>query len=415
MLRAARLLGAAGIALVIAPGATVFAQDRLSLQTHVLFYGDNTEFRNPFREGETILGAAVHLMGAAEISDRATLTLGVFANQRFGSDDAFELVRPMVMLSVRSARSSFFFGTLPPSPHPAVSGPDRNGPHGLLPPLQRETLAFDRPYEAGLQWTFEGKRSRHDTWLNWQRLNTPEHRERFDAGASGEIRIGGPLALPFQVHVVHEGGQLFALGPVKDSIGAAIGATVRGRFGRLRTAALEAYGLVSRFVPDRSTPERTRNGAGVFARASGERAGWRGHILFWRGCDFIKDEGDPNYLSIRRDGTRYRGTRDYSELGVTRTFKPASGLSIHASARLHRTERHYEYSYRILGVASLRWQIRQSPLDSRQSLVDSHSHQSQSLVGSLSRQSSADCDCRLSTVDWRLRQYRNTTPTLPVQ
>ena len=32
-------------------------------------------------------------------------------------------------------------------------GPDRTSLHGLLPPLQVETLAFLRPYEAGVQWT----------------------------------------------------------------------------------------------------------------------------------------------------------------------------------------------------------------------------------------------------------------------
>jgi hypothetical protein len=45
------------------------------------------------------------------------------------------------------------------------AGPDQTGPHGLLPPLQRETLAFDRPYEAGLQWTVAGQSYEHDSWL----------------------------------------------------------------------------------------------------------------------------------------------------------------------------------------------------------------------------------------------------------
>ena len=50
--------------------------------------------------------------------------------------------------SMAAARRSVF-GTLP-GPHVGdPPGPDRTGPHGLLPPIQRETLAFDRPYEAG--------------------------------------------------------------------------------------------------------------------------------------------------------------------------------------------------------------------------------------------------------------------------
>jgi hypothetical protein len=74
----------------------------------------------------------------------------------------------------------------------------------------------------------------------------------------------------------------------------------------------------------------------------------------WRGDDFVKDEGDPNYLSVRRDGSRYRGVRDYAETGITRSFAPASGVRLEASARVHRVERHYEYSYRIIAVTAVK-------------------------------------------------------------
>jgi hypothetical protein len=227
-----------------------------------------------------------------------------------------------------------------------------------LPPLQRETLAFDRPYEAGMQWKFAGSRLRQDIWINWQRLNTAEHRERFDGGANLDIGISRVVAIPLQFHVVHEGGQLFASGPVADSAAVSTGAILRARGAGLDHAALELYALLSRYVPDRSQPTRRRNGAGFFGRASGERSGWRGHLIFWRGDDFIKEEGDPNYMSLRRDGTRYRGVRDYAEAGVTRTFKPATGILVEASGRLHRVERHYEYSFRIVGVARMQIRLR---------------------------------------------------------
>ena len=51
------------------------------------FYGDNTEFRNPFREGETIFGAAVRVTAELALNDRVTVSAGGFANQRFGSED----------------------------------------------------------------------------------------------------------------------------------------------------------------------------------------------------------------------------------------------------------------------------------------------------------------------------------------
>src|SRR5687767_9028829 len=183
------------------------AQPELSAAANLIFYGDNTEFRNPFREGETIFGAAARLEGRIDVSDRVLVSLGIFGNHRFGSESSFEQVRPVLALAVRGARSTFVFGTLATPRVGAPAGPDRAGPHGLLPPLQRETLAFERPYEAGLQWLFKGRALEHDMWLQWQRLNTPGHRERLDAGVQLQWRVRGPLVLPLQAHIVHEGGQ----------------------------------------------------------------------------------------------------------------------------------------------------------------------------------------------------------------
>ncbi len=255
-------------------------------------------------------------------------------------------------------RSSFVFGTLPALGVSSPSGPDRGGPHHLLPPLQRETLAFDRPYEAGLQWDFTGTTLTHSAWLEWQRLNTPEHRERFDGGVNGQVRLSPAVSIPFQAHVVHEGGQLFAAGVVADSAAAALGVSLHGRAGPITRLSIEAFALAGKSVPDRQKPELDRNGRGFFARLAAERGPWRAHVIAWRGRHFIKDEGDPNYLSIRRDGRRYNGIRDYAETGLTRRFTLAPGAVIEVSGRFHRTERSYEYSYRVVSIASLGWKLR---------------------------------------------------------
>jgi hypothetical protein len=334
------------------------AQESVRLRSDILLYGDNTEFSNPFREGETIFGAAVRVAFDVGLGPRATVSLGGFGNQRFGSDDAFELARPVIALTVRGRHSSFVFGTLPALTPSGPAGPDRGGPHGLLPPLQRETLAFDRPYEAGLQWDFNSTRFRHGLWLEWQRLNTAEHRERFDGGLNAEVTLTPHIALPIQLHVVHEGGQLFNTGPVADSAAGAGGIALSGRTSRAGTVTLELFAAGSRSVPDRQRPDESRHGKAFFGRAAAERDGWRAHIIFWRGKAFIKDEGDLNYQSIRLNGTRYGGTRDYAETGIARRFTLAPGAVIEVSGRLHRTERHYEYSYRVLSIASLGWKLR---------------------------------------------------------
>ena len=338
--------------------SSVRAQEQLAIRSDVLFYGDNTEFHNPFREGETIFGAAVRVAVEVGLNDRVFLTAGGFANQRFGSERAFEQARPVLSLIVRGRRSSFVLGTLPPLSSDMPTGPDRNGPHELLPPLQRETLAFDRPYEAGLAWTFNGSSLQHHFWLEWQRLNTDAHRERFDGGLRTSYRLSNVVSLPLQLHVVHEGGQLFQSGAVADSAGVATGVSVRGTLARDYAVTLDTIGLLSRHVPDRSRPELSRDGTGFFGRIAAERAQWRAHVIFWRGRNFIKAEGDPNYLSLTRAGDRYRGTRDYSEAGLARRFTLARAAVLDVSGRVHRVEGRYEYSFRILSVASAFWKIR---------------------------------------------------------
>jgi hypothetical protein len=265
-------------------------------------------------------------------------------------------VRPVLSLSIAGRRSLVVVGTMPMPwiDHGAPPG-DPGTLHGLLPPLQRETLLFERSYEAGLLWRLDGDIARSSAWLNWQRLNTPRHRERFDGGAISEIRIAPRVSLPLQVHLVHEGGQSHASGPVTDSYAGAAGIVGRWRAGRLGIASLEAHALASRHVPDREAPDRSRTGRAVLMRASTDVGRWRGHLLFWRGRDFIKAEGDTNYLSLRRDGRYYPGTRDYAEAGLARRWTPAPGAQLEASARAHRTERHYEYSFRLIAAAAVRW------------------------------------------------------------
>ena len=349
---------AACVVIVALCPSGALAQEQVAIRADLLFYGDNTEFRNAFREGETIFGAAIRLEAVVDLNDRVSFSAGGFGNQRFGSADAFEQVRPVLTLTVRGRRSAFLFGTLPSRAPASAIGPDRDGPHGLLPPLQRETLSFDRPYEAGLAWTFNGSRLRHAFWLEWQRINTAEHRERFDGGVNTSFRLSKFLSLPLQVHIVHEGGQLHSTGAVADSAAAAVGVNVEGALAARYHGSLEIFGLASRDVPDRSQPELSTDGTAFFGRGSIERSGWRGHIIFWRGRDFIKDEGDANYLSRLRSGARYRGTRDYSEAGLTRRFTLAPAATLDIAGRVHRVESRYEYSFRVLSVVSGWWKVR---------------------------------------------------------
>jgi hypothetical protein len=320
----------------------------------LLFYGDNTEFANPFREGETLLGTAARAFVDLELSEAASLRAGLFLKGRYGAHEFVEEAEPVVALILRRGPSRFLFGSLETASFDRrVRGPDQDTPHGLLPPLQRETLTFDRGHEMGLQWRVESPRLDHDTWINWQRLNTASHRERFDAGVRSRIPLAAALAFHAQWHVVHEGGQQFASGPVRDSHAGAAGLEWRKTIGGSQLV-IDGHVVATRFVPDRERLDDSQNGLGGFARIALEQGAWRAHAIGWRSRDTLKEEGDPNYLMQRRDGTWFRKTRDYSEVGVTRHFTPAPTVQFDASLRLHRVESHYEYSYRLVARVWLR-------------------------------------------------------------
>ena len=334
------------------------AEPPLTFNARFTFYGDNTEFNNRFRDGDTLLGVWGRLFLDTNLNERVTFRMGVFGNQRFGSMDAFEIVRPIFALVLRNRTSRFVVGSLETLEFDAGTGPDRATPHGLLPPLQLETLSFTRPYETGFQWTVRSTRLQQETWINWQRLNTPAQRELLDAGVAGRVALRTHVALGYQWHIVHHGGQQFHSGPVSDSFIGGPGIIIEPRLQSLDRARIEVYGLLSRDVRDRANASSAMNGEAVFARVSGERNGWRGHVIVWRACDVQKEEGDPNYAVAQRDGTRFPATRDYSEVGLTKLFKPADEVIVEASARAYRVEGEYDYSYRILAKVNLKFTVR---------------------------------------------------------
>lgn len=318
------------------------------------FFGDNTEFANPFRTGETTFGVSGRVFLDIALNEAVTVRGGAFGLGRFGAGEAFEHGEPVVALHVSRGVSRFVFGSLDTvATRHDVGGPDEETLHGLLPPLQEETLSFTRGQEMGLQWLVTAQRVTHDAWINWQRLNSETQRERFDAGYRGQAGIGDQWRVHGQWHVVHEGGQRFNSGPVSDSQAGSAGLEWHERSSRF---SVDAHVVGTRDVRDREE-RHAEGGLGVFSRGTMRLGTWRSHVVVWRGRHTLKAEGDANYLSRRRDGSVFRRVRDYAEWGLTRHFRPAPDVHIFAAFRIHRVEAHYEYSYRIVGRVRLRHQF----------------------------------------------------------
>lgn len=343
------------VVLVCATVVSATAQTPISVSLDSVFFGDNAEFFSPFRTGETVLGAWQRVNADFQLSDKATLRLGLFALERNGSDKRTELARPVVSLTMGTKRHRFIFGTLETGGQPQGMGPDRMTPHGLLPMLAVETLWFNRAYQAGLQWITDTQYVKQDLWFDYQKVITPDHREVFDAGFVGRLQPSetAPIALLYQFEVVHHGGQQFDVGPVSDSFAYGPGLLLRHRLPVVGKLSLETYGLMSHDRPDREQKALDVKGRGFFARLAAEHANWRAHGIVWRAKDFKHEEGDPNYLSESYDRTVYRSNRRYLELGLARLFHPAPTVDFEVSGRAARVEDSWGYTYRLMATVHL--------------------------------------------------------------
>ena len=55
-----------------------------------------------------------------------------------------------------------------------------------------------------------------------------------------------------------------------------------------------------------------------------------------------------NYGSRLQDGTVFHPTRHYGEIGLAKAFYEVDGVVLEGAARLHRIEKRYNYSFRVI-------------------------------------------------------------------
>ncbi len=303
------------------------------------FYGDNTEFGGPYRDGETILGGQLLTYFEVPVGEKTSILAGGYGDFRSGDDEHPHDSEPILSFRYRTGdRSRFILGTL-----------ETVRRHGLIDPLEVSTLELTRPVESGVQFTTVRDRWQGDFFINWQKLNTPEHREAFDYGLAASWNAGAGVSLLAQVHGYHEGGQLYDVGEVYNNSVLAPGASYARALPWLGESAVRAFYLHSSTTRSHAYPERPEDGGGVWLELSAkpwERS--RLFAIYWRGSDFYAREGDPNYGSVGTDPSYYRADRTYKELGGEYSFPIENGLTFTAEARLHWIDtRQTEYSWRL--------------------------------------------------------------------
>ena len=322
-------------------------------------YGDNTEFFTPYRVGETILGGQFQSFAVIGLGQRVTAHAGVFGDFRFGSEEFLDDVKPILSARFTTPTSLGVFGTL-----------ETVRRHGLLEPLAVTTLEITRPIEYGIQWIERRKAIDLDLFLNWQALNTPSQREVFDYGWTLRVRPIRQVSLESQLHGLHHGGQLHSAGvPVTNNIASGFGITLSDTLGPLGLAAVQIYRLRSSGNIDPNAPiDRPRKGRGTWIRASiAPLKPLELFGIYWRGRDFLSQEGDNNYNSVGANPSFYRSRRKYLEFGVLRRGRLDGNATLDAEFRVHRIDdlkssaflgSSWEYSYRLIVSAPFQFVLR---------------------------------------------------------
>jgi hypothetical protein len=173
---------------------------------------------------------------------------------------------------------------------------------------------------------------RQDLFINWEQAFRGSATNRFDVGYAGQLKFG-PLHLNGQTHWVRNGQALFKLDrsfQAGDNLVVAAGPELVMEPSRyfpslpwwnqlgVRFTYLTSYNQTDAGV------EATR-GRGYELHAWLDLAGWRPYLAFWKGRNFLSQQGDPEYR-----------TSSFPEIGLAKTIRLGDRASIEFGAQARR-------------------------------------------------------------------------------
>jgi hypothetical protein len=306
-------------------------------RTDLTFYGDNTEFFEPFRIRETILGQQFKTFMDVSPGADTSFWAGFFADHRAAQETGFPVL-PILSFVYHTDTSKGIIGTL-----------ETIHRHGLIEPMEVTTLELTRPVEYGLQWIQRDDFIVMDTFLDWQQLLAPGQSEVFDYGGSAILPLDGSLALEGQLHGYHSGGAMYDV-PVWNNLAAGLGFKLQSQPEESGKTFLEAYGLTSK-TTDLTGYPGPAVGYGLYVKGSfSPDNAWEFFGIYWLGQDYFSEEGDSNYDSVGTDGVYYLPTRHYEELGVRRQVLIESGVQFDFELRSHWIEDSWANSLRLVAT-----------------------------------------------------------------
>ena len=273
---------------------------------------DNT-FTNGIGRDTTLIGNLLNVYVRKQLLSSVDLDLGVFLNMPFGHDTEVSQVRPIVRLQYSPTQEvSALLGTL------AV--PHRDFHDAVFDNANR----FVRPIEQGAQIMANSEYYRQDLFINWEQAFGGSATNRYDVGYVGQLRASF-FRFNGEAHWVHHGQALLKLDrsfSTGNNLVTAFGPELvfePTRYVRslrwwneigIRLTYLNSFNQ-----PARATPYD--NGRGYDVQVWLDIAGWRPRVGFWRGVNFLSQQGDPEFVA-----------GNFMEVGLSKVFVLGDEASI---------------------------------------------------------------------------------------
>ncbi len=253
---------------------------------------DNT-FTNGLGRDTTLIGNLLNVYVRKRLLSSVDVDLGVFANMPYGHDREISQVRPIIRLQYKPTEEvSALFGTL--------AGPHRDFHDAVFDNANR----FVRPLEQGAQVLVDSRYYRQDLFINWEQAFRGSATNRYDIGYAGQLRAG-PFRFNAQAHWVRNGQALLKLDRSFDTAENLVTAagpelvlepsTYFPALAWWNQLGIRATYLTSLNESPGSQP--AIRGRGYELSVWLDVAGWRPSVSFWRGRQFLSQQGDPEYAA----------------------------------------------------------------------------------------------------------------------
>lgn len=303
---------------------------RLSVSTFILNLEkqgleDNT-FTNGLGRDTTLIGNLINATVYRRLLSNLEAEIGLFANMPFGHETEISRVLPIARLTYQPIEQiTVVVGT--------VRTPHRDFHDAVYDNGNR----FLRPLEQGAQMLVDSEYYRQDMFINWQQAFRGSAPNRFDVGYAGQVKFG-PLHFNGQAHWVRNGQPLFKLDrsfQTGDNLVIAAGPEIVLEPSRFFRSAgwWNQLGVRFTYLTSYSQTEagtESTRGRGYELQAWLDLAGWRPYVSFWKGRNFLSQQGDPEFQAS-----------NFPEIGFSRTIRLGDRASIEFGAQARRIRAFY--------------------------------------------------------------------------